>query len=101
MYKFSIFLLCCLGFSVQAQHLQKLVPHVCVSSQELTTTLARYGENPALTMMSSRVMDQQQQVHSSVLFVNYDTKTWTLVEKVQEDLYCVSAMGNEIQPFRP
>ena len=73
---------------------------MCVDSLVLAQTLVEYGEKPALTMTTNREMSKGVESFATVLFVNYQTKSWTLVEQYSEDLYCVIGMGNHLTPYQ-
>ena len=70
---------------------------------DLMPTLTRYGEVPGMIADSVRFVDSPDQVfaNSMILFINYMTKTWTLAERIGPDLYCVLAVGQNMQPVHP
>jgi hypothetical protein len=72
---------------------------MCVNEQQLSATLDDFQETPAMTMISTRIIMGQEVANSTVLFVNYKERTWTLVEKISEDMYCISALGSNIDPY--
>jgi hypothetical protein len=41
-----------------------------------------------------------QTKYETRLFVNSSTGTWTLVERREDDLYCVSALGEQLKPIK-
>jgi uncharacterized protein YcfL len=88
------------GCSAAQPLVMRSVQTVCVNSAVLAETLAKYGERPALTMTNNREIAGQVESFATVLFVNYDTKSWTMAEQVKEDLYCVIGMGDHLSPYR-
>lgn len=81
--------------TVQAQNFMH-TPVPCVSGQELAGTLLEYRELPLFSMINSRQVLGQFRDFPSYLFANIETGTWTLVDKVSEDVYCVIAMGSDL-----
>lgn len=72
---------------------------LCTTSKGLEQVLDKHGEEAALTAMGIRDIDGNFVAVSTVLFINPKTKSWTLVEKIKEDLYCVAALGESISPY--
>lgn len=75
------------------------LPIYCISIETLSEVLEKHGEEAAMTMSSSRDIQDQIITSSTVLFVNFKTKTWTMVERLTNDNYCVIAIGDNITPF--
>jgi hypothetical protein len=96
----TIFLLL-LSFPLIAMADTKIVrlPTYCVTIETLSGVLEKHSEQAAMTMVSSREIEGQIITSSTVLFVNFKTKTWTLVEQITEDDYCVIAVGDNITPY--
>ena len=74
---------------------------ICVDAATLAQTLANYGEKPAITMGTNREIAGKTEPLATVLFINYTTKTWTIAERINDDLFCVTGVGNNIQPYLP
>lgn len=72
----------------------------CVSGRVLAETLEEFGEIPMLQMNSTRETDTGIVTNPTVIFMNPDTKSWTMAERVERDLYCVIAIGDFAMPFR-
>lgn len=72
---------------------------ICTSPMGLEQVLEKHKEEPFLTAISVRNLDGKLVAMSTVMFINSKTKSWTLVEKINENLYCVSAMGEHIAPY--
>jgi hypothetical protein len=88
------------GCAANQPLVKRSVETMCVDSLVLAQTLVEYGEKPALTMTTNREMSKGVESFATVLFVNYQTKSWTLVEQYSEDLYCVIGMGNHLTPYQ-
>lgn len=74
---------------------------ICVDAATLAKTLDNYGEKPAITMSTNREIAGKTEPLATVLFINYTTKTWTMAERVNDDLFCVIGVGNHVQPYLP
>jgi hypothetical protein len=91
-------LLASASFSVAAQGRILEFQAACVSIDGLADVLEEFDEMPSLTMTSSREINGKLVEYATVLFINYETKTWTLAERVTKDRYCVTATGDNIKP---
>lgn len=74
-------------------------PIPCTDIRTLTEVLEKHSEVAAMTMTSSREVKGQVIESPAVLFINYKTKTWTLAEQINEEIYCVVAMGDSAKPY--
>jgi hypothetical protein len=72
----------------------------CVPGEVLTETLGEFGEVPFLQMHSTREMDGRVVTNPTVMFMNPETKTWTMAERISKNIYCVIAIGDFVMPFR-
>ena len=78
-----------------AQELQrKYVETYCVSKDVLETTLSEFKEVPLFRSLSHR---GESVATSLVIFVSQETKTWSIVEKIQDNLYCIIGLGQEFE----
>jgi hypothetical protein len=87
------------SLSVAAQGRIMEFQAACVSINGLADVLVEFDEIPSLTMTSSREINGKLVDYATVLFINYETKTWTLAERVAQDRYCVTATGDNIKPY--
>jgi len=74
---------------------------MCVGAVQFAETMASYGEVPFITMLTMRPVDKNMEIfeeYPTVLFMNPDTRTWTLAEKRGNNNYCVVGVGNTISP---
>lgn len=75
---------------------------MCVGAVQFAETMSSYGEVPFITMSTIRPKDKTMEKfdqYSTVLFLNPNTRTWTLAEKRGENNYCVTAVGENAAPF--
>lgn len=70
---------------------------ICGTEKQITKVLDHFEEKPMLAMLSERDGGRQQQM--AVLFVNPKTRTYTLVEELPNDIYCVVSMGKGLMPY--
>jgi hypothetical protein len=68
----------------------------CADIKKVTEMLDDFQELPMLRGIMQR--DQKDQ-SLFLFFVNPKTKSWTILEKIDEKLYCVIAAGGELEPF--
>lgn len=76
------------------------MPVECGSGDELRAMLKEYQESAILVMSSNRRQGRQAVEIPAVLFVNTETQTWSLVEQLDDDVYCVVAQGEQIRGHR-
>ena len=75
---------------------------MCVSELQFAESMASYGEVPFLTMTTMRPVDKKMELfeaYPTVMFMNPSTLSWTLAEKRGDNNYCITAVGQNIQPF--
>jgi succinyl-CoA synthetase alpha subunit len=73
---------------------------ICGNEAGMAEVLEKYGEIPFATMTSSReVPIVGLTVNPLVIFVNPKTKTYTIIEQLTADVYCVVAIGENINPY--
>jgi hypothetical protein len=72
---------------------------VCVNADSIAEVVAQFEETPSLTMKSMRETTRGSVENRAVLFINYKTKSWTLVERISSDRFCVIALGEDISPY--
>jgi hypothetical protein len=86
--------------SVAAQEVITVdIPAMCVGIAPLSEMLGEFGETPAMVMTSKREIQGTAMSNNIVLFVNFKEKTYTLVERVAKDTYCILAIGDSIRPY--
>ena len=75
---------------------------MCVGEIQFAETMTSYGEIPFVTMMTVRPVDktmENYEEYPTVLFMNPDTRTWTLAEKRGNNNYCVTGVGENAAPY--
>ena len=100
---FALLLSTALLFSTSALAQNRVIPFpaTCVNINTLAKLLEEFQEKPAMTMLSNRASDDEIAANALVLFINYETKTWTLAEQISSNRYCVIATGENISPYFP
>lgn len=66
-------------------------PHACINGAELTQLTNQYRELPFVRGVSS-------EGHSVVIFVNAETRSFTILERRGVDTYCTLTVGAGFEP---
>lgn len=69
------------------------LPIECGNLKQLSETLVEYKEVPFATAETSRNIRGTVKEHVVLFFLNFNTGTWTVAEKVSDDLYCITSAG--------
>ena len=72
---------------------------ICTTQQIFGETIIKYGETPIMRVLSVRRIDGATVFMNTVLFMNIETGSWTLAEKISDDVLCVIAMGQNWQVY--
>ena len=73
---------------------------VCGSEAGMSEVLDKYGEIPFATMTAFREIPGSGFTNNAmVIFVNPKTKTFTILEQLTKDVYCVVSLGDNINPY--
>jgi hypothetical protein len=72
---------------------------ICVPLEILEESMRKYGEKPFITSIGHRVFGDEKLSHATVLFMNTETKTWTMVEKIGPNSYCIIGIGSNMKPY--
>lgn len=98
MKKFITLLLCApsLLFAQQYDIQQRSFQSPCLSSQQLTELVDEFEEVAFVRGLSQTV--DAGKFNPVVVFVNPDTKSYTIAQKQESDLYCILAVGHSFQP---
>ena len=77
------------------------IPTACTTTEALAALLAEYDETPALTMTSVRVSKEQNKstTNPTLMFINYETKSWTLIERMADNVFCIIGSGGSAAPY--
>ena len=89
-----------LACSAQAQTpaTATMYPAVCVDAESLSKTMDEFQELPFARGVSNSLGDPEALPRSLVVFMNPKTRTWTIVERVNPDQYCIIAVGGGFEP---
>lgn len=100
MEKYLAALLLCVSSISQAQVVKGTIPIICATAEEFSSTILDYKEEPLLTGTSLRDTGQSDALtpFALVVFVNPETGTFTIAEKVA-DMYCVIGIGQNMKPY--
>jgi hypothetical protein len=86
----------------QADNVQTLnTTIVCTDLKGLSDTVESFGEKAAMNMTHTREIGGEIVALPTVLFINYETKSWTLAEQVNRNFYCILGVGDNIAPYTP
>jgi hypothetical protein len=78
----------------------KTIDVVCATEKQIEDTIVKkFKEQPMLVMNTSREINGKETNLVTILFVNPQTKTWTLAEQWTETEICVISVGKGIVPF--
>lgn len=71
----------------------------CVDDVELEDTVAKYNESPIARGVSVRSLNNTGVSLTMVIFVNKETRSFTIAEKVDNNLYCIIGIGTAFTPL--
>jgi len=75
-----------------------MFPAVCVDAETLSKTVEEFKELPFARGISMDLGNAEAAPQSLVIFVNPKTQTWTIVERVDANQYCIMAVGQKFEP---
>jgi hypothetical protein len=75
-----------------------MFPAVCVDAETLSKTVDEFKELPFARGISLDLGNAESAPQSLVIFVNPRTQTWTMVERVNDNQYCIMALGQKFEP---
>ena len=70
---------------------------VCLSAKDLSNLIDEFKEIPYVRGVSKPVVGDDSSL-PLVIFVNPQSKTFTIVERASKDIYCILAVGANFQP---
>ena len=70
---------------------------VCLSAKDLSSLIDEFKEIPYVRGVSRPVIGDDSSL-PLVIFVNPQSKTFTIVERASKDIYCILAVGANFQP---
>lgn len=78
---------------------QVLLPIVCLSKKDLIDTLKDFEEKPIIMGFSSRLDEKKSaELFELIIFMNPDTKSFTIVEIHGNDKFCAITAGVGLKP---
>ena len=87
-------------FAQQKDETEQIIhlPAYCVESKTLEQFIDKYGELPFARGISSRQIDGKEYKQSMVIFINTESMSFTIAEKVSDTHFCVITMGAGFEP---
>jgi len=71
---------------------------VCLERADIIKYMQDFEEIPFMTGFSLRAIGDNTIGNSIVFFVNTETRTWSVVERI-DNVYCAIAVGVKLEPF--
>jgi len=71
----------------------------CLNGKDLESLVGKYDELPFVRGTSKRSVDGTDIDITTILYINQKTLTFTLVENVAPEKYCIISMGTKLEPF--
>lgn len=65
----------------------------CYPLNMVMRAIGEYKETPAIVGYSQRTEGNKEMTNMMLIFLNTQTQTWTMVEKIPNGLYCLIAAG--------
>jgi hypothetical protein len=87
-----------IAFSQSNEVEQLNLPTYCTQIQSLEDMLSQYNELPMLRGKAEREVAGNPIQNTVVVFMNMETKTWTIVEKMIDGRYCILTAGSSFEP---
>ena len=72
---------------------------LCTNWETVGRSLSRYGEKPMIKSQSIRFVGGNRQMVHMIIFTNPETRTWTMIEQFDNELYCIMGAGEDLQAF--
>jgi hypothetical protein len=73
---------------------------ICGNENGISDVLEKYGEKPFATMSTVREIPGVGLTDNPmVIFVNPETRSYTIVERITKNTYCIVAVGDGISPY--
>lgn len=71
----------------------------CGHPIDFARTMENHGEFPLIRGSSKRVLEDTPFESTIVVFLNPQTRTFTIAEKINESTICIVAAGDEMEPL--
>lgn len=82
----------------QPDEVIKKIDTFCLNVNGLDKLLVEFEELPFVRGLSQRESGAVSTQNSLVVFMNIKTRTWSIVEKTSDGLYCFLAVGQDFEP---
>jgi hypothetical protein len=87
------------ALSVQAQEIFTVTTLTnCSNWDSINAMLSSYHEQPMLQMTALRRIDNQEVMVQSILFANKNTGSYSLIEKWNDEQFCLVQVGQDLKP---
>lgn len=70
----------------------------CSKGNIVSNMLEKFGERPFINFKSQRDVNNETVYVTAILFVNPKDSSWSWIEKIADDYYCVIATGDRMMP---
>lgn len=77
------------------------IPSYCTSIKTLDEMLDKFNELPFAQSKSSREVDKKEVTNQLIVFINPDTRSYTIVEQFSPKHVCILAVGEDFKPVSP
>lgn len=71
----------------------------CYPLKDIVLELQKYKEKPLLMGNSVRPNGNSAQGSPLIIFMNTEARTWTIIEKANDENYCIVALGDHLSPI--
>lgn len=89
-----LILVVALLFSPLAFTQTRLLPVECGTIKELSEAMVSFDEKPFATGETTRASGNRTINSVVIFFLNKKTGTWTVAEKIANDVYCIVSSGS-------
>lgn len=71
----------------------------CGTEDQINVLINQYGERPLLQMVSERDTSAGEIQSLTIIFANPKTRSYTIVERMTDNVFCVTGTGIGISPY--
>lgn len=76
----------------------KTIKLECFPLRDIVLELGKYKEVPLLMANSVRPNGNSAEGKALIIFMNKESRSWTIIEKANDEIYCVVALGDHLSP---
>lgn len=77
----------------------KTIKADCYPLKDIVLELGKYKEAPLLMANSVRPVGSDNQGNALIIFMNTESRTWTIIERANDEIYCIIAIGDHLSPI--